>query len=332
MDPSTPTKSEKVMWMYSSSEEDDSQPHSLKSPPALSFHGNDLPSPNGSDGYNGDAEGTRRMRAYVKKKKDIPGEKMKKKVQKDLKRKRELEEMVEGRTDSIDSLEENESAENQEHLDQNPPSRAIGDRAEQYQVTRDGVAVIVDHRRSYAVNERPIPPSPVDDANLNLNSPVAASVIDHLLLEQLMKGPQDDSSIPDGGISEGRNGYETARIASETGEYDIARDSASSREAIEYTPTSAPIAIPQPVHIPWRIRRSNMAFDDVEPVRARFGPGKAMSRTNRISPEQTSRVDASSFGHRLEPRPTPRIMTEGFKATKTLYERLADISWKRKRT
>ncbi|TGO30506.1 hypothetical protein BPAE_0005g01020 [Botrytis paeoniae] len=317
------------MSRYSSSEGDDSQSPSLVLSAALSFHEDNLPNPNDSEGYDGDDEDTGIMRAYVKKK-DTPGAQMKKKVQKDLKRKRELGEIVEYRSKSINSIVENGSADNQEPLNQNSPNRASGDRAEQYQVTHDGVAVKADRRRSGVVDGRSILTSSLNEANLN--RAMIEPVDDQVLLEQMKGGRGDHSSIPDGRKSEERNGFETAQIASETGEYDIASNSASSREEFEYTPRSAPITIPKPAHFPWRVPRSILHHDDVEPVRARHGWGQAKSRTNRITPEQPSRVDASLFGHELEPKPTPRIMTEGLRATKVLYEKLEDISLKRKKT
>ncbi|KAF7880920.1 uncharacterized protein EAF02_006811 [Botrytis sinoallii] len=313
----------------SSSEADDSQPPSIVYSPALSFHEDNSPNPSDSEGYDGDEEDTGIMRAYVKKK-DAPGAQMKKKVQKDLKRKRELKEMPEGRSESIYSMVEDESAEDQDTLNQNAPNRASSDCAEHYQVTCDGVAVKVDRRWSGVVDGRSILTSSLNEANFN--GGMIEPVYDQVLLEQMNEGRQDYSSIPDGRISEGRNGSETAQIPSETGEYDIASNSASSREDFEYTPRSAPIKIPKPANFPCRVPRSILHHDDVEPVRARNGWGQAKSRTNRISPEQPSRVDASLFGHELEPKSTPRIMTEGLGATKVLYEKLEDISYKQKKS
>ncbi|KAF5873665.1 uncharacterized protein Bfra_005129 [Botrytis fragariae] len=329
MNPLSPAKSGKAMSRHSSSEADDSQPLSLVYSLALSFREDNLPNSNDSEGHDGDDEDTGTMRAYVKKQ-DIPGAQMKEKVRKDLKRKKELEEMVEDRLDSNDTMVENGSAENQEPLNQNSPNRASGDRAEQYQVTHDGVAVKADRRRSGVVDGRSILTSSLNEANLN--RAMIEPVDDQVLLEQMKGGRGDHSSISDGRKVEGRNGFETAKIVSETGEYDVASNSASSREELEYTPRSAPITIPKPAHFPWRVPRSILHHDDVEPVRARHGWGQAKSRTDRISPEQPSRVDASSFGHELEPKPTPRIMTEGLRATKVLYEKLEDISSKRKKT
>ncbi|TGO42446.1 hypothetical protein BHYA_0008g00360 [Botrytis hyacinthi] len=317
------------MSRYSSSETDNSQSPSITLSAALSFHEDNLPNSSDSEGYDGDDEDTGITRAYVKKK-DVPGEKMKKKVKKDLKRKRELEDMSEGRSESLYSMVENGSAENQDSLNPNSPNRASGDRTEQYQVTHYGVAVKADRRWSGIVDNRSILTSSLNEANINraMIEPVDGQVV----LEQMKGGRQDHSSVPDGRISKGMNIFETAQFASETGEYDIASNSASSMEGLEYTPRSAPITIPKPADFSKRFPQSVLHHDDVEPVRARHGWGQAKSRTNRISPERPSRVDASLFGHELDPEPTPRIMTEGLRATKVLYETLEDVYLKRKKT
>ncbi|KAF7948339.1 uncharacterized protein EAE97_003750 [Botrytis byssoidea] len=317
------------MSSYSSSETDDSQPPSITLSAALSFDEDKLPTFSDSEGYDGDDEDTGITRAYVKKK-DIPGEKMKKKAQKDLKRKRELEEMPEGRSESVYSMVENGSAENQGTLNQNSPNSASGDRTEQSQVARYGVAVKADRQWSGVVDGRSILPSSLNKGSHN--RAMTEPEDDQVLLEQMKGGCQDHSSIPDGRISEGKNGFETAQFASETGEYDIASNSASSMERHEYIPKSAPITIPKPADFLKRFPQSILHHDDVAPVRARHGWGQAKSRTNRISPERPSRVDASLFGHELEPKPTPRTMTEGLRATQILYETLEDVFLKRKKT
>ncbi|TGO47535.1 hypothetical protein BOTNAR_0520g00020 [Botryotinia narcissicola] len=313
------------MSRYSSSETDDSQPPSITLSAALSFDEDKLPNSSDSEGYDADDEDTGTARAYVKKK-DIPGEKMKKKVQKYLKRKRELEDMPKGRSESVYSMVENGSAENQGTLNQKPPNSASGDRTEQYQATHYGVAVKADRRWSGVVDGRSIPHSSLNEASPN------RAMIEPVFLEQMKGGRQVYSSIPDGRIPEGKNGFETAQFASETGEYDIASNSASSMDRHEYIPKSAPITIPKPADFLKRFPQSILHHDDVAPVRARHGWGQANSRTNRISPGRPSRVDASLFGHELELKPTPRTMTEGLGATKILYETLEDVSLKRKKT
>ncbi|TGO88348.1 hypothetical protein BPOR_0168g00130 [Botrytis porri] len=270
------------MSTYSSSEADDSQPPSPVYSLALSFYENNVPKYDDSDGYDGDDEDTGIIRAYVKKK-DIPEAKMKKKVQKDLRRRRELEEALECQSMSIDTMVEEGSAENQEPLDQNSPNRANSDRTEQCQVTHDGVAVKADRRRSSVVNGILILTSSPDEANLNRT--MIEQVNDQVLLGQMKKELQDQSSLPDWRIPQGSGGSEAAQFASETGEYEIVSNSASSRDGFEYTPRSAPIAIPRPSHFPWRVPRSILHHGDVESVRTRHRWGKAKSRTNRTSPE-----------------------------------------------
>ncbi|THV55890.1 hypothetical protein BGAL_0002g00450 [Botrytis galanthina] len=250
------------MSRYSSSETDDSQSPSITLSAAPSFHEDNLSNSSDSEGYDGDDEDTGVTRAYVKKK-DIPGEKMKKKVQKDLKRKRELEDMPEGRLESVYSMVENESAENQDTLNQNSPNRASGDRAEQYQVTHYGVAVKADRRWSGVVNGRSLLTSSLNEANLN--GAMIEPVDDQVFLVQMNEERQDHSSIPAGGISEGRNDFETVQFASETREYDKASNSASSMERFRYTPKSAPITIPKPVDFSKRFPQSILHHDDVEP-------------------------------------------------------------------
>ncbi|TEY30759.1 hypothetical protein BOTCAL_0846g00030 [Botryotinia calthae] len=304
MNSSTPATLENAMSRYSSSEENDSQPPSLIFSAAPSLHEEILPGSHigvhnlegydrddDSEGYDGDDEDTRGIRAYVKKK-YVPGAQTKKKVWKDLERRKELGEMGERRSNSIDSMVKNGLARSQE-----PLNRASGDRAEQYLVKHDGVAVKAKKRRRD----------------------------DQTPLKQMKEGHQDHSSIPDGRISEGSNGSETAQIAMEMGESDMA--SASSRQLVEYKPTSTPITIPPQAHFQWRVSRSILAHDYVEAARARLGWDKSKSRTDRIR-----RVGASSFGHKLEPKPTLRIMTEGLGAIKALYDRLEDLSSKRSKT
>ncbi|KAM0145904.1 hypothetical protein ACHAPG_011404 [Botrytis cinerea] len=311
MNSSTPATSKNAMPRYSSSEEDDSQPPSLIFSATPSLHEEILPSSHigvrdsggydrddDSEGYGGDDEGTRGIRAYVKKK-YVPGAQMKKKVQKDLERRKELGEMGERRSNSIDSMGKNGLAKSRE-----PLNRASGYLVEQYLVNHDGVAVKANKQRRD----------------------------DQTPLKQMKKGHQNHSSIPDMRISEGRNGPETAQIAMEMGESDMASASASPRQLFKYKPTSTPITVPPPAHFQWRVPRSILTHDYVEPARARLGWDKAKSHTDRISPGQTSRVDASPFGHKLESNSTPRIMTEGLGAIKALYDRLEDSSSKRGKT
>ncbi|KAJ8065419.1 hypothetical protein OCU04_006106 [Sclerotinia nivalis] len=128
--------------------------------------------------------------------------------------------------------------------------------------------------------------------------------------------------------SEGVDGPETIRVTMGLGGHGLV--SADSGEMLEpLSPSVAsPIPIPPRAVLPPQHVGSEGVYRDAAGLSSEMlAPGKSESRTTTTeSSEHKPRVDASSFGHTVEQRPTPRHMSDGFGATVAMYDKLKNLS------
>ncbi|CAD6442848.1 c158fba1-4f20-4c81-b119-e22c77bf3318 [Sclerotinia trifoliorum] len=130
--------------------------------------------------------------------------------------------------------------------------------------------------------------------------------------------------------SEEVDGSKTVRVTTELSEHGLV--STDSRKSLEPLSSSAssPIPIPPSGVLPPHHVGSEGVYRNVAGLPSEMlTPEESESRTTAAeSPEYKLQVDASSFGHTVEKRRTPRSMSDGFGATVAMYNKLKDLSVK----
>ncbi|KAF7879407.1 hypothetical protein EAF04_000603 [Stromatinia cepivora] len=146
--------------------------------------------------------------------------------------------------------------------------------------------------------------------------------------------PSHDAARKHQSWSEGVNGPQTMRMNVGLGGHGLV--SVDSGEMLEpLSPSVAsPIPIPPRAVLPPQHVGSEGVYRDAAGLSSQtLAPGKSESRTTAAkSPEHKTRVDALSFGHNLERKPTPKHMSDGFRATVAMYDKLKDLSVERKKS